>query len=593
MHFYKCFACGASGNAFRFAMEYHKMAFPEALRFLAERAGIELAPWQPVHDAGGSAPEGFQPGASRQQLIAANEIALQYYRSVLAHPQAGAAAREAIQKRGITPQFAEMFGLGAAPDSWDALMSFARKRGVDVNVLRESGLIRSRASGDGARDTFVNRLMFPICDQLGRPVAFGGRVLNPEDVPKYLNSPESPVFSKSSTLFGLHLARRAITERNCAIVTEGYTDVMAMHQSGFTNTVATLGTALTNQHAGTLQRLCDTVVLLFDGDVAGQKAADRAVEIFFAEPIDVKICILPDACDPDDFLRLPNGRLELQSLLDVAESALSFLVRRFKGEIDRVETVSGRQKALDALLARLADLGFDRMSGLRKRLILPSLAHMLGVSIQDVETRMPRRRARPAASYAGAISHVVEGEGLVIGERADRVVPRDRVAAERDLLSILIFEPSVGRMPVEIDGYRLPFAEAFLPESFADGLCRRVYEAAHAYLEANVMFTAAALEASASSEAAAKAIYDLYFRGRALCCDDDQIVPVKLRDAAAAFEQVCRRGEVRHAIREIREGARTEPQVNASAAPAFVQVLEARRSLGEDRAAMPRGVRHT
>ena len=600
MHFYKCFACGASGNAFRFVMDYHNMTFPEALHFLAERANIELTPWQP---SGDRLTTEAAEHASRQDLLAANALALQYYRSVFAHPQAGRAARAAAEKRGFSGDMTECFQIGAAPDSWDALGAFARKRGLDSRVLRAAGLTKPRSSGDGERDAFVNRLIFPICDQRGAPIGFGGRILNPNDIPKYLNSEDTPLFKKSRTLYAMHLARRPIIERKTAIVTEGYTDVIAMHQHGFTNCVATLGTALTEDHARMLARLCDTVVLLFDGDDAGQKAAEHAVEIFFAEPIDVRICILPDGCDPDELLRKADGRDLLQDHLDRAEDALPFLINRFRRGLDDVDSISGRQKALDDFLARLADLGIGRMSGLRKRMILPTLSHLLGVSIRDVESRIPHRRPRVNRRAERELEDQVEPADAAPEETAGAAV-RGRVAAERDLLSILIFEPSVRGMPVEIDGYPLPIAEAYLPESFADPTCRAIYEAMHPYLEAEIDFNAAALEAQIESPSVRKQTYELYFRGRSLCACDEALAPQKLIEAAAALEDVCHRTETRERIRAIRQSTRApgagamimdEEKEDAGTTrantPAFLEVLEARRALGDDRAAAPRGQR--
>ncbi|MBT8487168.1 MAG: DNA primase, partial [Phycisphaerae bacterium] len=271
--FFHCFACGASGDCFRFVMRFHSMEFGEALRYLAERAGITL---QPRGAAGGERDDG---GPRRGDLIATQERALAFFRRVLADSAAGATARGALEDRGITPDMVDRFQLGAAPEGYDGLLR--RLDASDRPVARAAGLLKTRQDESGEYDAFRNRLMFPICDEVGRPVAFGGRILDPDDQPKYLNSAESPIFRKSRTLYGLHLARRSIMDASLAIVTEGYTDVIACHQAGFENVVGTLGTALTADHARILARICDTVVLLFDGDEAGQKAADRGVEVFF------------------------------------------------------------------------------------------------------------------------------------------------------------------------------------------------------------------------------------------------------------------------------------------------------------------------
>ena len=289
--FYHCFACGASGDAVGFMMDYHKMTFPETLEALAERAGIELE-----HAPHAGPPS--DPATSKKALLRATEAASRWYRRRLLDETVGLEARQLLERRGIDDSMSEAFMLGIAPDAWDGLCSRIRNststrdpetRTPSVRVEAAS-LIKPRNEGNGHYDVFRNRLIFPICDELGRPIAFGARSLSNEDQPKYLNSPESTLFDKSRTLYGLHLARKPIIDSGLAIVVEGYTDAIACHQAGFKNTVATLGTALTAAHARNFA-ICNQVTLLFDDKKAGQKAADRASEIFFDCDIDVKICL--------------------------------------------------------------------------------------------------------------------------------------------------------------------------------------------------------------------------------------------------------------------------------------------------------------
>jgi DNA primase len=309
---YHCFSCGAGGNALTFVMEYHKMAFREALEHLAQRAGVELTPWKPGAAAGAAAGSQEQRGggAPRQEVLAANRAAADFFERMLAREDLGRAAREVIARRGISPEMVESFRLGAAPEMWDGLQRTISHKNAPAGPFLAAGLLKQRNEG-GLYDAFRNRLMFPIQDQTGAVVAFGARRINEEDEPKYLNSPDSVVFNKSATLYGLHQAARTIQRTRTAIVTEGYMDVIACHQAGVTNAVAALGTAMTRENAKILRRLCDTVVLLFDGDEAGQRAADRAVEVFFAEPVDVRIAVLPPdagAKDPDELLKQEGGR---------------------------------------------------------------------------------------------------------------------------------------------------------------------------------------------------------------------------------------------------------------------------------------------
>ncbi len=349
--FYKCHACGAAGDAFNFVMDYHKMAFPDALKLLAERTGIALQR-RPA-----TGPKTDRPAGD--ELRQANSLAAAFYRDFLVNDGRGAIARAVLQRRGIDDVTAEQFLIGAAPAEWESIAGHARGRDVSVRALEAAGLIKARSSGNGHYDTFRNRLIFPICDELGRPIAFGGRRLDDLDEPKYLNSAESPLFNKSGTLYGLHLAKRAIIDARQVIVTEGYTDVLACHQAGLVNVVATLGTALTPRHVQVLKRLCDEVVLLFDGDEAGRRAADRAVALFFAETIDVRICILPDGDDPADLLARDDGVDRFRTALDTATDALAYKVARFQDELRSARGPAGRHRVLQKLLAELASPPLD------------------------------------------------------------------------------------------------------------------------------------------------------------------------------------------------------------------------------------------
>jgi len=491
-HFYKCFACGAAGNALDFMMQYHHMEFPEALRALAQRAGIELRPMS------ASARSGDDPRTDRVLLRNASAIAQRFFRGSLAHATLGTAARGAIEARAMNSAMVERFGIGAAPDGWDHFVKHlerlerhgagagagagaaagaggaARSRGasgagggaiesgevIPRSVFQAAGLIR-----DGSRgpiDGFRNRITFPICDELGNPVAFGARKIDPEDEPKYLNSPESAIFHKGRSLYGLHLARRAIIERKLAIVCEGYTDCMACHEAGFEHAVATLGTSLTRDHARLLQRLADRVVLLFDGDEAGQRAADRAVEVFFAEPIDVLICTLPNGMDPDELLRAEDGAARFALAVDSAVDAVRYQVQRFEALWRGASGLSGRQQRLEAMLARLSELGLAQLGGIRKRLVLASLADLTGLRTEELERAIPAPRRGPER---GANADGAARSGPSTAVATDMKV-RARVEAERNLLAYLVASPELatGSLPTE-DG-PLPITEAFPPESF-------------------------------------------------------------------------------------------------------------------------------
>lgn len=396
---YHCFSCGAGGNAFGFVMNYHKMPFREALEYLAERAGITLTPRAPQRKlaAAGQVIDTEESTAiDRASLLSANAFAQTFFRTILSHPEHGRAAREIIERRGIAPEMIEAFGLGAAPAKWDGLVLTVGNRQLPIDPFRTLGLVKSRENGPGFYDAFRNRLMFPIHDQAGRVIGFGGRRIDDQDEPKYINSAESPIFDKSTTLYGIHQAAQTIRQTRLAIVTEGYMDTIACHQAGVTNAVATLGTAMTPGNAKFIRRLCDTVVLLFDGDEAGQKAAERAVEVFFSEPVDVRIALLSshtDAKDPDELLKRPGGRDVFDRVIASAIDPLELLFARIRTQIAG-SGLSARSRAVDEYVARLVELGLDRVDKLRYQLIIKRLAQIADVDWETIASAIAERRAR-------------------------------------------------------------------------------------------------------------------------------------------------------------------------------------------------------
>lgn len=379
---FHCFVCGAGGNAIDFMMRFHGMDFRGALELLAGRAGIEL-----VSLRGARADAGEASGSSREQVLEANAHAMRFFRGVLSHPEHGAAAREVIEKRGIAPEMVEAFGIGAAPDRWDGLVRFGESKGVALQTLVDAGLVKRRESGDGAYDLLRHRLVFPIMDRLGRPIAFGGRKIRDEDEPKYLNSPETKVFDKGGTLFGLKQALRSIQAERTAIITEGYTDVIACHQHGFANVVATLGTALTAKHASTLRGLCEELILLFDGDEAGQRAADKALEVFFAEPVDVRIAVMRGGKDPDELLKKSDGAEQFRAMLASATDFLSYRFQRLQANLDDRGAAPGsnaRAKVIEEEIDRLVSLGLRRLPPVRQQTVIQRLTRLAGVDASTV-----------------------------------------------------------------------------------------------------------------------------------------------------------------------------------------------------------------
>lgn len=384
---FKCFVCGAGGDAFKFVMNYHKMTFPEALRHLADRAGIKLQP----RGAAGSA-----EGSSERQIIAeANDLALGFFGAMYRHPEVGAIARQYVAKRGISDKMLEQFQIGYAPDGWDALATAIQRNRWNRKAFELAGLVSLRKQGEGYYDRLRHRLIFPICDALGRPIAFGGRKLRDEDEPKYLNSPETALFNKSATLYGLHLAKQAIIGSRTAVIVEGYTDVIACHQAGIRNVVATLGTALTIEHVRALRHFADRVVLIYDADDAGQNAADRAIEVFMAGSLDVLMAILPDGLDPADLLAQPGGVDRWNAAVDAARDALEFQFDRIRDEFEATSSLAGRERISEDYLRKLAGYGLDQMNPIRRSLVIQRLASLLHLDEQTISRILRRFAPRP------------------------------------------------------------------------------------------------------------------------------------------------------------------------------------------------------
>lgn len=351
---FHCFGCKAGGDAFSFLRKQERLDFPEAVRALAERAGVEL-PTERAERAQESRLDGLRAVMAR---------AGQFFVDALWAPGDPGAekARRYLAGRGVDDDVARRFGLGYAPEGWDNLLGFMRRGGIGEEMLSQAGLILPRQNATGFYDRFRGRLMFSIRDAQGRVVAFGGRALGPDEV-KYINSPETPLYSKGQLLYGLELAKPSIRERNRAIVVEGYLDCLMAHQHGFTETVAALGTAFTAAQMGLLQRNAEEIVAVFDADAAGQKASARLEEMT-SDTMDVqglawtvsrtggfqrsgyfpvKVAVLPPGHDPDSLLRA-EGAPAFLSRLDAARSILSFVMQQALSEED-LSTARGRATA--------------------------------------------------------------------------------------------------------------------------------------------------------------------------------------------------------------------------------------------------------
>ncbi|HEV7701460.1 MAG TPA: DNA primase [Pyrinomonadaceae bacterium] len=322
--FYKCFGCGKGGTAFNFVMEIEGLNFPEAIKRVAEASGYMLP--EPVDDQTYQASKKKRDEKKQlaDQIIELNQVALEFWEAELAKKNKDAkAAREYLASRGISDEVQKRFRIGYSPDKWDALIGVLRDFGADEKLIVSSGLVSVNEEKERTFDRFRGRLMFPVLDVDGRPVAFGARALKPDDQPKYLNSPETPAYIKGENLYGLFQAKDEIRRKKFAILVEGYLDLIALAQFGIPNVAASLGTAFTPEQAKLLGRFTKRIVINYDGDSAGIKAARRAIEHLLPQDFDVKVLVLPDGMDPDDFIR-ENGTDEYNAHRGKAASFLRF-----------------------------------------------------------------------------------------------------------------------------------------------------------------------------------------------------------------------------------------------------------------------------
>jgi len=437
--FFYCFGCKAGGNAINFVMQRDRVEFRDALRILGESVGLEM----PRYGVQNKAKAG-----ERQALFEMQSAACSFFEKLLAHPQHGAPARKYLEERGFDAQTIQRFQIGFAADAWDGLLRSAVGRKFAPEQLFLGGLVKKREREQGYYDTFRNRLMFPIRDENARVIAFGGRVMpGSEDPAKYLNSPETPLFSKSRCIFGLDLARQKIVETRTAVVVEGYTDVVMAHQFGVTNVVSILGTAMTEQHVSVLRRFADRIVLLFDADTAGDAAGDRAVGLFLTQPVEIAIASMPEGIDPDEYL-LKYGAAGFEQMVAEAADALAFKWKQLQSRlIDSGDSLTERQKAVEEYLELLAgSRGAGPIDPLRWGAALSRVSRLTDIPVEQLNRRFKASKApaRRSALAATANQPSQEAAGAAGNEPAPPPTRRPLNAqhrAERRLLGVLLLEP--------------------------------------------------------------------------------------------------------------------------------------------------------
>ena len=337
---WKCYGCGEGGDVFSFVRKVDNLTFPEAVEQLARKAGITIE----------RSEKAVREYSEKERILRANNIACSFYRSML---ESSSEASEYLAKRGIVASSIEKYRLGYAPGTWDALNSHLIMQRVDPADAVKAGLIVPRENSHGFYDRFRDRIIFPILDTSERVIGFGGRVFK-EGEPKYLNSPETPVFSKTKTLYGLNSARRAVSQHDRILVVEGYMDVISVQEAGFENAVATLGTALTEEHVNIIARFTKNVVLAFDADSAGMAAAQKSAPIFERSGFNIRILSMPKGEDPDSLLR--NGdRSQFAALLEKTLPLSDFRIKVILSKHD-MRSDEGKTNALKEIVGILAEI---------------------------------------------------------------------------------------------------------------------------------------------------------------------------------------------------------------------------------------------
>lgn len=433
---WRCWVCAIGGDVFSFLMQKEGISFPESLAMLAEKAGIPL-------DAG-SREQILERASEKTDLYRVCAWAEQVFHEELLRGSSAARARDYVASRGINSASVGRFRLGYSPADWQWLIQRGRSAGFSLEILEAAGFVSRSADQGRPFDRFRDRLLFPVHDPQGRPIAFGGRVLpspKPASDAKYLNSPATKLFAKSEQLYALDLAKEAAQKSRHIIVVEGYTDVVMLHQYGLTNVVAVLGTALTERHLPVLRRYVDRVTLLLDGDEAGRRRTNEILELFVGSPIDLRVLTLPDDLDPCDFVR-ERGLAKLEELLEGAVDALEHKVQMATKGIDLLRDTHAASMALEDILEVLAkgqSASLDSVESrrIREQQLLRRLSREFGVTEDTLRLRMSQLRAR--GNTGGAAAPASQNSGAPKKRFRASDLPRN----DAELLELLVAHPEL------------------------------------------------------------------------------------------------------------------------------------------------------
>ena len=405
--FYHCFGCGKGGNLINFIMEHERLEYPAALRYLADKAGIAI-------------PETASSGSRNEKMYDLLSFAASFFENSL-RGKSSKAASEYLRSRGISDSTAGAFGIGYAPSGWDNLIKAASAKGFSPSELEAAGLVIKK---EGYYDRFRNRLIIPIRSISGRVIGFGGRALSPDDTAKYINSPETEVYKKGRVLFGLDISKNDIRSSNVAVVVEGYFDLISLYQAGIKNVVAVSGTGFTAEQASLLARFCERVVLLYDSDSAGMKAAFRACGVLYGAGVEPRLVRLPRGYDPDSFVR-EKGPEELSALIREASDVVDFVRQGIKG--------------------RFSDLSLSR----QKR-VIEALGELMGPIENDLTRELLSRKMFEKLDIDTRTMGIIRDTKKPQGEKKDQEISVGMRKIEMDFIGLLLACPALLKETAEV-----------------------------------------------------------------------------------------------------------------------------------------------
>jgi DNA primase len=483
---YHCFGCGVGGNVFTFVMEHEKVSFVEAVRTLAQRAGITL----PLDGAGGRG-----ESTEHEGLYDACRTAGLYFYETLVSSVEGKLALEYFRHRGFSDATITKFGLGYSKNSWDGLVGLAAERKLDIVQFEKAGLVLKREDGS-YYDRFRGRTMFPIFSPSGRPVGFGARKMREDDpLGKYINSPETPIYVKSRSLYGLCQSKEAIRAREFAILVEGYADLISVYQAGVENIVASSGTALTQEQIQLISRYAKAVTLVYDADSAGSKATMRGVDLIIENGLDVNVATLPEGEDPDSFVKKNGGEAFRQRLAE-AVSFLDFKASAFRDQ-GLLATPEGKTRAVRSIVETIARMKDE----IKRNFYVKSVAEKYGVYesvlFRELETILGRERSRAAYQVRVPVSPPPAAGGLPLSAVRAGLTP-----PERDLLKVML---DMGPPMITFVTTHIP------PAAFTDPLARRTAELIVEYAATGAAWDVPALLDGADDPSLRKFIADIVF----------------------------------------------------------------------------------